>query len=96
MTPPTVNLRAGAPTDHGAPALVLLTHGDENGVSSLYPHARGVADALGVAAGRILVAERARGDAGEIVAVPLGREGGPDRLLFIGVGDGGAKALRTA
>ncbi len=91
-----MTLRAGAPTDHGAPSLVLLTHGDENGVSSPLSHARGVTEALGVSAGRILAAERARGDAGEVVAVPLGREGGPDRLLFIGVGAGDLKGLRTA
>jgi leucyl aminopeptidase len=96
VTPPTITLRAGAPTDLGAPALVLLTSGGEKGVSPLDPAAVQVAGVLGVASDRILVAERARGDAGEVVAVPLAREGGPDRLLFVGTGAGDAAAFRTA
>jgi leucyl aminopeptidase len=94
-TTPTITTGAGAPLDYGAPVLVVLTTPDDP-VGRPFPAGQGTAEAVGVDAGRVLAAERARGDAGEVVAVPLGRDGGPDRLLFLGTGNGEAVALRSA
>ncbi|MBF8188561.1 leucyl aminopeptidase [Nonomuraea sp. K274] len=44
----------------------------------------------------LLAHYEAKGEAGEIVEVPVARAGGIGRVLFYGVGDGSPKALRTA
>ncbi|MET7463411.1 leucyl aminopeptidase [Nonomuraea sp. NPDC005501] len=44
----------------------------------------------------LLAHYEAKGEAGEIVEVPVAREGGVGRVLLYGVGDGSPKALRKA
>ncbi|MGN9784821.1 leucyl aminopeptidase [Nonomuraea sp. ZG12] len=44
----------------------------------------------------LLAHYEAKGEAGEIVEVPVAREGGVGRVLFYGVGDGSPRALRRA
>ncbi|GAA2209976.1 M17 family metallopeptidase [Nonomuraea monospora] len=44
----------------------------------------------------LLAHYEAKGEAGEIVEVPVARAGGVGRVLLYGVGDGSPKALRTA
>jgi leucyl aminopeptidase len=55
----------------------------------------GVADRLHVDVTAALAVEKATGDAGQVVVVPVGRDG-VDRLLLVGVGDGSVPALRKA
>jgi leucyl aminopeptidase len=50
---------------------------------------------LGVDAAAALTREEAKGEAGEVVAVPVGRDG-VDTLLLAGVGDGSPRSLRKA
>jgi leucyl aminopeptidase len=51
--------------------------------------------ALGVDAAAVLKTEKATGKAGEIVAIPLWRDG-VDTVLLVGTGDGSPRALRKA
>jgi leucyl aminopeptidase len=50
---------------------------------------------LGFDPDTVLARERAKGDAGELLSLP-GPAEGPERLLLVGVGDGGPLALRRA
>ncbi|MDQ1697200.1 MAG: leucyl aminopeptidase, partial [Frankiaceae bacterium] len=50
---------------------------------------------LGVDAQAALAREEAKGEAGEVVAVPVGRDG-VDTVLLAGVGDGSPRSLRRA
>jgi leucyl aminopeptidase len=52
-------------------------------------------DALGVDAAKVLRAEKATGKAGEVVSIPVRRDG-VDLVLLAGVGDASAAALRKA
>src|SRR4051794_18400554 len=54
-----------------------------------------VLDGLEVDARAALSREEATGDAGEVVAIPVGRRG-VDTVLLAGVGDGSPRALRKA
>jgi leucyl aminopeptidase len=54
-----------------------------------------VVAALGVDAAAVLAARKAKGEPGEIVEVPVARDG-VDVLLLVGVGDGGPAAVRKA
>ncbi|MGW5158284.1 leucyl aminopeptidase, partial [Nonomuraea wenchangensis] len=44
----------------------------------------------------LLAHYEAKGEAGEVVEVPVARAGGVGRVLFYGVGDGSPAALRRA
>jgi leucyl aminopeptidase len=54
-----------------------------------------VLDALDVDAKAALTREEAKGDAGEVVSIPVGKAG-VDTVLLAGIGDGSHRALRKA
>jgi leucyl aminopeptidase len=54
-----------------------------------------VLDGLDVDARAALAREEAKGDAGEVVAIPVGKKG-VDTVLLAGIGDGSPRALRKA
>ena len=89
---PNVSLVAG-PLRADAPVVAVpVRPGDPS--PSLAAGADVVA-ALGVDAAAVLGARKAKGEPGEVVEVPVARDG-VDTLLFIGVGDGGPAAMRKA
>jgi leucyl aminopeptidase len=54
-----------------------------------------VVAALGVDAAAVLAARKAKGEPGEVVEIPVARDG-VDVVLLVGVGDGGPAAMRKA
>jgi leucyl aminopeptidase len=80
----------------GAAVLALPTRppGPDGGLPTVGAGADVLAG-LGVDASAALAREEAKGEPGEVVAVPVGRDG-VDTVLLAGVGDGGIPALRKA
>ena len=58
--------------------------------------AKEVSAAFGVDLHRLLAREKAKGTAGELVSFPVLRDGTVEQILLVGIGDGGAPALRRA
>src|SRR4051794_693811 len=89
-------LSLAAPPLRGAAVLALPTAppGPEGGLPAVGAGAE-VLSELGVDATAALAREEAKGEPGEVVAVPVGRDG-VDTVLLAGVGDGGVPALRKA
>jgi leucyl aminopeptidase len=87
---PTVTL-VGGPLRTDAPVVAVAVRPGEPAPTI----GADVAAALGVDAAAVLAARKASGEAGEIVEVPVARDG-VDTLLFAGVGDRGPAALRKA
>ncbi|MDQ1699820.1 MAG: leucyl aminopeptidase, partial [Frankiaceae bacterium] len=89
---PTVSLVAG-PLKAGAPVVAVpVRPGDP--APALAAGADVVA-ALGVDAAAVLAARKAKGEPGEVIEVPVARDG-VDTLAFVGIGDGQPAALRKA
>src|SRR4051812_25461630 len=89
-------LSAAAPPLRDAAVLALPTTpaGPEGGMPAVGAGADALAG-LGVDAAAALAREEAKGEPGEIVAIPVGRDG-VDTVLLAGVGDGSLPALRKA
>src|SRR4051812_33890384 len=91
-----LTLSVAAPPLKGAAVLALPTTppGPDGGVPAVGAGAE-VLSELGVDATAALAREEAKGEPGEVVAVPVGRDG-VDTVLLAGVGDGSVPALRKA
>ncbi len=89
---PTVSLVAGPLRAGAAVVAVAVRPGD---AGAALAGGADVVAGLGVDAAGVLAARKSTGDAGEIVEVPVGRDG-VDTLLLVGIGDGGPAALRKA
>jgi leucyl aminopeptidase len=89
-------LSAAAPPLRDAAVLALPTTppGREGGMPAVGAGSDALAG-LGVDAVSALAREEAKGEPGEIVAIPVGRHG-VDTVLLAGVGDGSVRALRKA
>jgi leucyl aminopeptidase len=88
-----LTLTAAPPPLRGAAVLALPTSAGESG--PVVGAGAQVLAGLGVDAASALAREDAKGEPGEIVAVPVGRDG-VDTVLLAGVGDGSLPALRKA
>ena len=96
--------RASASRPAGLPSVELATDLPEATVVAVATAAvAGVATLLGelvalpdIDVPALLAREAAKGDAGELVVVPMLGGGPPERVLLLGVGDGGPTALRKA
>src|SRR3954462_8987220 len=91
-----LTLSVAAPPLKGAAVLALPTTppGPDCGLPAVGAGAE-VLSELGVDAPAALAREEAKGEPGEVVAVPVGRDG-VDTVLLAGIGDGGVPALRKA
>src|SRR4051794_207959 len=91
-----LTLSLAAPPLHGAAVLAIPTTpaGADGGLPVVGAGADVLA-ALGVDAAAALARNEAKGEPGEIVAIPVDRDG-VDTVLLAGVGDGGIAALRKA
>src|SRR4051812_48912786 len=89
-------LSAAAPPLRDAAVLALPTTpaGPEGGMPAVGAGTDALAG-LGVDAAAALAREEAKGEPGEIVAIPVGRDG-VDTVLLAGVGEGSVPALRKA
>jgi len=70
--------------------------GDGDGGILLGPGAAAVFEALGIDPFALRPVARASGRTGEVVSVPLAREGGPSEVLLVGVGAATGRDLRRA
>src|SRR4051794_21035103 len=94
--PMPLTMSVAAPPLRGANVLALPTSppGPAGGVPTVGAGAE-VLSELGIDATAALAREEAKGEPGEVVVVPVGRDG-IDTILLAGVGDGGVPALRKA
>ncbi|MDQ1684596.1 MAG: leucyl aminopeptidase, partial [Frankiaceae bacterium] len=89
---PTVSLVAG-PLKADAPVVAVpVRPGDP---APALAAGVDVVAALGVDAAAVLAARKAKGEPGEVIEVPVARDG-VDTLAFVGIGDGQPAALRKA
>ncbi len=85
---PAVRLAADVPD---APVLAVPTRPGDGGA-----HPAGGTPVEGLDVGRLLRAEKAKGEPGEIVVLPAPGEASPERVLLVGVGAGTPADLRKA
>jgi leucyl aminopeptidase len=90
-----VRLVADPLVDADADVLAVGVRPGEQGPVTA-PTAAALADRLGVSLDRALARASASGEAAEIVDLPLSTDGPVERLLLVGLGDGGPLAVRRA
>ncbi len=95
MPPSTLSLTAAALADITAEVVAVpVARGDDGW--ALTPSDRAYAAGLGLDLDAALTREKAKGEPGEVVALPVAAADGPAQLLLVGVGAGDALALRRA
>ncbi len=97
---PDVHILAGPVTeesDADVLAVPLVAGRDAEADVRLGHGGAEVAAAVGIDLLRMAVREKAKGEAGEVIAVPVLAEGSPvQQVLLVGIGDGSPVALRRA